>query len=182
MSIFKVFNITNKLASCFCISYLLLHKKICQNITTQLLSDNFCWSGIWKQISWVFMIQGLFWGFSQDVGQGYSHLKSCLDWRICLTELMVKGLISFSLVVGQKPQFLSMRASLLGCSRQGSWLPERKRHNNQDRHCSLCYDLNSEVTYYHINPMLNVEGDYTRWKYQEVELPGGSFGGWHHSC
>ena len=98
-----------------------------------------------------------------------------------LTELMAKGL-SFSLAVGQKPQFLSVRASLLGCSQQGSWLPERKRHNNQDRHCSLCYDLNSEVTYYHINPMLNVEGDYTRWKYQEVELPGGSFGGWHHSC
>lgn len=68
--------------------------------------------------------------------------------------------LSFSLAAGQKPHFLSMWASALGCSPYGSCLPERKQHCNQDGRCRICSDLISEMTYYHINVPCNVEGDY----------------------
>ena len=65
--------LTILLVVCSCIRLLQLHNKLSWKLVAwnnkHLLPHSFYGSGIWKQISWVFLVQGLSWGCSQDVSQ-----------------------------------------------------------------------------------------------------------------
>ena len=76
------------------------------------ISQSFCGSGVWEQLSWVALAQSVSGGCSQSVGWGSSHLKLDWGWRIwaqdcSLTWLLAKG-ISSSLAVHRRLWFLAM--------------------------------------------------------------------------
>lgn len=63
-----------------CISYIQLYNKHCQNLVAynsiHLFSHSFCGLGIREQLGYVVLVQGLSFGYSQDVSWGCSHQKA----------------------------------------------------------------------------------------------------------
>lgn len=86
-----------------CISYLLLCHKLPQTLVEwnkiNLLSHSFRGPGIWEQLHWVILTEGVSGGWSPDAGQGCGPGKTWRGWKICFWD-------ASPLAIGRRPQCL----------------------------------------------------------------------------
>lgn len=114
----------------------------------------------------------LSWDYRGAVAQGYKHLEAQLGLVDPLPHTLIWLLASFSFLLAVARLTTSVPchvASPLGGSQHGSWLPHNewfeREKNNQNRSCSVFYNLISEVRYHHFCILLVAQTNpSTRWE------------------
>lgn len=133
-----------------CISCLLLHNSKCNRLKQQTLShyEMFLWVKNFREAHWVVLAEGLSSCCSQDVGQGYSHLKAWLGLVGSLPKQLIYMIVDrrpwFFTGVCRRPQFFSHgplhRAASMSSQHVRSLLSEREVRERARRR-PLCPNL-----------------------------------------